>query len=127
MATLADLAPISETVAVRGAEVEVYPLSLATIGSLVFRFPALSSIFDGGDVVETLLSAGDEVVCAVIDAATGSPKGSAARLRLSAVEQGAIVLAAVEMTLPEQESELVGFLNRLAGLMGRAAQAAGRT
>ncbi len=128
MAKLADLAAISETIQVRGHDFDVQPLDLATIAALLARYPDLAAALgfvDGnaGDIVDAILSSGAGVINAIIDAALGEAPGTAAKARLTAVEQGNIVAAAIQLTLPDQEEELGNFMRRLAALFGKVGSA----
>ena len=52
MASLADLAPLSETVRVRGNDFIVNPLELATIAMLLAKYPAFAGI--GGSTASSV-------------------------------------------------------------------------
>jgi hypothetical protein len=124
MARLADLANLAETVRVRGVDFTVRPLDLATIATLLATYPAFAKALGEGDIVAAITASGSDVVNAVIDAALGEAPGSAARARLTAIEQGTIVAAAVELTLPVEEAELGNFMTRLGALLGRVGRVA---
>jgi len=124
VAKLADLDDLSETVQVRGADFTVRALDLATIAALLATYPAFAKALGDGDIVGAITASGADVINAVIDAALGETPGSAARARLTAVEQGTIVAAAVELTLPVEEAELGNFTRRLAALFGSVGNAA---
>jgi len=127
MSTLADLAPLYETVRIRDRELTVHPLELADIGRLAARFRGLSSAIEGGgDVVEAIASAGSEAQHAVIAAALRETEAAVAAAGLTATEQLAIVATAVELTLPNDEGELGNLLGRVARIINRVATASGR-
>ncbi len=121
MASLADLSPIQKTVKVRGIEVDVYPLRLTDIGTLIAKHSGLVKALSSGDIPSAIASVGPDAVCDVIDAATRVAPGTASTYNLTAVEEGNIVLATVEMTLPEDDSEMEKFMGDLLKLLSKIA------
>ena len=122
MLDLADFAPLHDTLTIRGKLVPVHPLSLAAIGRLIAKHRELATAFvEGGDLVSAILDAGDDVVRRVVDEATQVLGLGAC---LTASEQGRVVFASLDMTIPSDQEEMADFLARLTRLMERVAKAA---
>lgn len=131
--SLEDIAPLVDQVVVRGNKiVQVSALGLHQIGALIYKHQALKSLFDGDaetSLFDAIMSGGAQVVCDFVDSATGI---SGIGARLSGVEQGNIILACLNMTLPTDEKEMSDFLDQIAAfaplataLVGQAAKRVG--
>lgn len=73
MAGLRDIAPLRETVMIRGQELDIVGLNLATIGYLLERFPQIGAAVGKGEIsAASISSLGSDVVAAIIAAGTGA-------------------------------------------------------
>lgn len=140
IARLEDVATLSDQVRIRqGDYLLVNALELDQLGSLVFKHAALKEalseyqnpegeVADPKGLFHAILAGGGDLVRDLVDAATGIPGIGA---RLSAVEQGNVILACLNMTIPSDQEEVADFLDqvvvfaRQATLMVQAAKAKG--
>ncbi len=74
MASLLDIAPLTETVSVNGKDVDVFGVSAQGVVNLIARFPEARKMMAGREVdIEKLLAMGGEAVAALIAAGAGMP------------------------------------------------------
>lgn len=125
MTTLADLAkPQSRKVSLDGVDIDVFPLKLGDIASLLARHPVLIAGFAAGNadpkiITAAILKSGQTAVSDVIDAATRSPEGTAAEAGLTAFDEAEILVASIDATIPKDEARMGKFLAELDALMTR--------
>lgn len=107
--SLFDLVEQSKTVTLSGGSVEVYPLDLRKILTLIGKHSDIASSLQfspkeaRADVIrEAVISAGSDAVSSLIDAATKSESGAAEKAPLSAMDQLEIVEVVVDMSLPKE-------------------------
>jgi hypothetical protein len=128
MASLLDIAPLTETVSVGGVEVEVYGVSAAGVASLLARFPELRKMMSGMEVSpERLMEMGGEAVSAIIAAGCGSPSDRAAEeiaAKLSVDVQADFIAKILKLTLPNGLGPFVEKLTALGATLGADAAAA---
>jgi hypothetical protein len=120
MASLLDVAPISEKVKLPGGqEVDVTGVSAHGIAILFQRFPELRMLVTGQQVDRTqLIALAPQCLAAIIAAATGTPgneKAEAVGTSLPLETQLDIIEAAIRITMPKGvgpfADRLVAFLN----------------
>lgn len=104
------------TVEVGGHAVEISPVSLASLVRILRRYPAaVKVLFGGGDVAETLVGCGPEMIAALLAAATGHEGEPEVERRIADLPeewQADLLAEAVRLTLPD--GRLDAFLARLA-------------
>jgi hypothetical protein len=106
MVGLVDIAAATETVSIRGKDVDVVGVSVAGVAMLLARFPDLRRLFGGaGDVgVQELAGMGGDLVAAIIAAGTGRPGDEAtekAAAQLTIDEQLDLIVVILRVTLPK--------------------------
>lgn len=119
MSKLIDIAPqLGERVAVRGAEITVYGLSIQNIASLVLRFPQLAPVFSRqeGAAEKAIAEVGAEVIGALIAAGCreAGPEAEAVAAQLSFADQLALLKPILTQTMPRGP---VPFVQELLGLL----------
>lgn len=126
MAGLLDIAPLTETVVVRGQKLEVGELSGSAIVRLLARFPELRTLMSGRAVEpERLLAMGGDALDAVIAAACGSAGDAEAEKmagRLGAEAQAEILEVTLRLTMPNGPGPFAARLQKLAGSLGGGGQ-----
>jgi len=125
MASLLDIAPLTETVLVRGIDVPVTGVSAKGIAHIMARFPEIREMMVGREVtIERLMEIGGDAVGAIIAAGTGHP-GEPDHERMAAsllLEEQADLLAAIlRITLPNGAGPLVEKLTGMGSALGGAA------
>jgi hypothetical protein len=117
MAQLIDIAPLTETVRIRGAKIPVRGVTAQGIASLLFRFPELHKMWATGTWdTDQLLAMSDDVLAAVIAAGIdGDPDTESNARNLALDEKAELLGAIVRVTMPRGP---VPFMETLAGLMG---------
>lgn len=127
MATLLDIASVSEFVSVPGPkgktqDVEVFGVSAEGIAVLFNRFPEIRMLLTGKSLEkEKLAKMAPPAIAATIAAATGMPgdkKAEAVAARLPLESQMAILDAAVRLTMPGGMGPFVERLTSLAAMLG---------
>lgn len=119
MASLADLAPISDTVPVRDLKITVYPLRLSDIAVLLAKHQEIAGVIENGDILNAIMGAGPDAISDAVDLATREASGTASSAGLTLVEEGNILFSCIDMTIPEDEDELRDFQVALAALINR--------
>lgn len=125
MASLLDIAPLTESVTVRGEDIPVTGVSAKGIAHLMARFPEIREIMVGREVtIERMLEIGGDAVGAIIAAGIGRP-GEPDQERMAAnliLEEQADLLAAIlRITLPRGVGPLVEKLTAMGSALGGAA------
>lgn len=125
MAGLLDIAPLAETVAIRGTAVSVTGLSACDIAALMARFPVLAEAIGGRAVtVDRLVAMAPDAIADIIAAGTGAGGNDAAiaMARSLLPEEAADLLEAIiRVTLPRGVGPLVERLGALGASLGGAA------
>jgi hypothetical protein len=122
MASLLDIAPLTETVSVRGTDIPVTGVSAKGIAHIMARFPEVREMMVGREVsVDRLIELGGDAVGAIIAAGTGNP-GDPDHERIAAgllLEEQADLLAVIlRVTLPKGVGPLVEKLTAMGGALG---------
>jgi len=115
MPGLIDIAPLTETVEVRGAQATVCGVGVQAIAQLLFRFPDLRKSWGKGqfDLAE-ILGMSDEIVNAIIAGGVEElDEANASRLALD--EKAELLAAIIRVTMPRGP---VPFMETLTGVMG---------
>lgn len=117
MVGLLDLAPVADTVEIRGASYPVKGLSVAGIAQILARFPALKNLFaeQGADFAAIAAMSG-EAITAIIAAGLGhlgEPDYEAALANLTLDEQADIFAKILKLTMPNGVVPFVQTLERL--------------
>lgn len=102
MASLLDIAPARETIAIGGVSLELRGISVEMIVDLVRRFGNVLSLFDE-EAKDQIGERLQPVIGAVIAAANGElgqPEAEAAASRLSVGDQAAILAVVRRLTMP---------------------------
>jgi hypothetical protein len=123
MASFLDIAPLSETVTIRGLDFEVTGLELKHLALAIHRFPELRGLLPaaGGAAAparpdaDAIIGLGSEVCAALIAYAAGKEGEEAAIAKLVVGELFSLVDPILRLSFPEG---LTPFVNRLAGLIG---------
>lgn len=127
MASFLDIAPLAETVTVRGKDFEVRGLALEDLANTIYRFPQLrgllpAAVRPGAEEpaldVKSILGLGPEICAALIACATGKagdPAEEAAIAKLGIAELFAFIEAILRLSFP---GGLTPFVERLTALMG---------
>ncbi|RWF44297.1 MAG: hypothetical protein EOS65_02665 [Mesorhizobium sp.] len=127
MVGLLDIAPLTETVPVGGAQIEVFGVSAKGVVSLLARFPEVRMLMNGKEVgVDRLMQMGGDAIAAVIAAGVGLPGDEeqeqiAARLPIEA--QADLLAAIIKVTLPNGIGPFVEKLTALGAIVGSVAEA----
>lgn len=125
MVSLLDIAPSTETVSVRGADVAVTGISAQGFVSLLGRFPELQDLMAGKEVnASRLFEFGGNVVVAIIAAGTGfagDEKAEVVASGLTIDEQADLLAAILKVTLPKGIVPFAEKLNGLAVTLGAGA------
>lgn len=122
MAGLLDIAPLTESVSVRGAKIEVCGVSAKGIALLLGRFPELRMLMTGKEVgIDRLMEMGGDAVSAIIAAGIGFPgdldqEQAAGRLGVDA--QADLLAAILRLTLPNGIGPFVEKLTTLGAVLG---------
>lgn len=126
MAGLLDIAPLTETVTVRGTPVQITGVSAKGIALIMARFPEVQQMMVGREVsVARLLEIGGDAVAAVIAAGTGAPGNAEAEAVAGALlveEQAELLEAILRVTLPRGVGPLVEKLSAMAGSLSGGGQ-----
>lgn len=123
--SLADLAPATVNVTVRGVETPVRAIALGDLAGLLLRFPQVRALLSGGIAeVSSLFGLASDAVAAILAMALGhggDPEWEAALAMLPAEEQACVLEATVRLTAP---SGLGPFAERLTTLISSGVGAA---
>lgn len=120
MASLLDIVNLTETVKVRGVDLEVSGVSAGDLFRLITRFPEFKEMIGGnssGITPEKLVSLGSDVAATIIAMVTGSSgnlQAEAKAKQLSAGEQVEIVSVGFKLTFPRGIGPFVDQLTSLA-------------
>lgn len=120
MPGLLDIAPLTETVPVRGAKAIICGVPVKAIASLLARFPDLRKMWatDKWDA-EQLLGMSDEVIVALIDAGCSNiDEANAGNLALD--EKAEMLAAIIRVTMPRGPGPFMATLTALMGTVGGA-------
>lgn len=122
MTGLLDIAPLTETVEVRGQKIEVGELSGSAIVRLIARFPELRTLMTGRAIEPgRLLEIGGDALDAVIAAAcgySGDADAEKAAGRLGAETQAEILEVTLRLSMPNGVGPFAERLHKLAGSLG---------
>lgn len=114
---LKDIAPLTETVRVNGADLTVGAITAAGVASLIARFPEVEQMLDGKDVsAERLLALSGDLVAAIIAVACGYPGDREAEeiaARLSIDDQARIIEATIKLSMPRGVGPFIASLSAL--------------
>lgn len=115
MADLLSIAPLTETIEVRGAKVSVSGVTARGIADLLFRFPDLRKMWGTGQWdLAALLAMSDDILAAVIAAGCRQiDEENAGNLALD--EKAELLGAIVRVTMPRGPGP---FVEAVTGLMG---------
>lgn len=113
MAGLLNIAPLAETVDIRGSAATVTGVSVKGIADLIFRFPDLRKAWGAGKFdAAVLLEMSDDIVNAVIAASVEElDEANAANLALD--EKAEIIGAAIRVTMPRGPVPFMAALTKL--------------
>ncbi|HAU28983.1 MAG TPA: hypothetical protein DCW68_02595 [Rhodospirillaceae bacterium] len=126
-AKLSDLVPLEGCVKIRGRDFTVRPLSLGAIASLAIRFPGLRCLLSGGDIAGAVVREGEAALVAVIAAVLSEDEAAVASAGLTAHEQVLVLTRALELTLPEDPSEMGEAMAQALALVMRIVSAPGQS
>lgn len=121
MPDLLSIAPLAETVPVRGQDVVVHGVDVHSIAGLLSRFPDLRKMWATGqwDYAQ-LLGMSDEMLSAVIAAGVDVlDEANAANLALD--EKAELLTSILRMTMPRGPGPFVATLTALMGTVGGGA------
>lgn len=130
MPGLVDIAPLHETVDIRGTPIKVIGVSAEGIAMLLFRFPELRKALGGGNLdidVNGILSMGQDIVAAVITAGVDKEGASredveaSVKMNMVLEEQVRLIAAILRVTLPNGVGPFVESLEELSGVVEAAA------
>lgn len=109
------IAPLSESVDIRGAAVPVGGLSAQAIAGLLYRFPEIMKMWGSKKWdAATLLSLSDQVVAAIV--ASACPRiDEANAMHLSLDEKAELIGAVLRLTMPRGIGPFMETLTRIAG------------
>lgn len=117
LGTLRDIAPVSQTIDVRGTEVVVQGIPMRAITGLMARFPALAKAINEQKVsIDLIFEAGPEAVAAVIAAGCGKrddKETEEAADNLAIGDQLILIAGILEATLPDGISPFIERLSKL--------------
>ncbi|MDX8513525.1 phage pre-tape measure protein [Mesorhizobium captivum] len=121
MPDLLSIAPLTESVPVRGAKAIIRGVDIEEIIGLISRFPKIRKMWATGQWdVEQLLGMSREAVAAVI--AAGCSNIDEANARNLALDEKAEILAAIiRVTMPRGPGPFMATLTALMGTVGGAA------
>ena len=125
MSGLLSIAPLTETVTVRGTAISVPGVSLRGVAALLVRFPELRMLVTGNaDKINTddLFAKAPEAVAAVIAAGTGNPGDAdheAVADSLPIEAQADLITAILRVTLPNGLGALVEKLSAMGALISQ--------
>lgn len=129
MVGLLDLAPVADTISIRGAEIPVYGLTLADIRDVMAVFPDVATLFTGGSTAGALLKSAPEAVLVMLAAGTRASEAERPVLAtLYAGEQIAMLNKILKLTTPDGIGPFVELVQSLAAVQdqGRAPAATGK-
>lgn len=121
MPDLLSIAPLTETIEVRGAEAVIRGVTVKAIAGLLGRFPDLRKMWATGQWnAEQVLGMSDEVIGAVIAAGcVNLDEENAGNLALD--EKAELLAAIVRVTMPRGPGPFMATLTALMGTVGGAA------
>lgn len=121
MPDLLSIAPLTETVEVRGAEAVIRGVPVKAIAGLIARFPDLRKMWATGKFdAEPLLGMSDEVIGAVIAAGCANiDEENAGNLALD--EKAEFLAAIIRVTMPRGPGPFMATLTALLGTVGGGA------
>jgi hypothetical protein len=130
MAGLLDIAPLTESVSVGGASVEVFGVSAKGVAVLLSRFPELREMMTGREVAPArLMEMGGEAVAAIIAAGCGEPGSEYHEIaagRLSVDVQADFLAKILKLTFPNGIGSFVGKLTALGEVVSEGADQSAR-
>ena len=117
MASLLNIAPLTESVEVRGAQIPVRGVTAQGIAQLLFRFPELRKMWSTGKWdTDQLLAMSDDILAAVIAAGIDDDPDTEASARNLALDEKAELLGAViRVTMPRGPAPFMESLTKLMG------------
>jgi hypothetical protein len=117
MIGLLDIAPVAETVSIRGKDVSVNGLSLTDIRDLLVAFPSAASLFANGVNAGTLMASAPDLVASAICLAIGL-EGKAEELqavkKLPAGDQVKLLNVVIRLSAPDGIGPFVELIANLA-------------
>ncbi|TPN53987.1 hypothetical protein [Mesorhizobium sp. B1-1-7] len=121
MPDLLSIAPLTETVPVRGVAAVVRGVAVQSIADLLARFPDLRKMWASGQWdYAKLLGMTDEILAAVVSAGVeGLDEANAANLALD--EKAELLAAILRVTMPRGPAPFAASLTALMGTVGGAA------
>ena len=121
MPDLLSIAPLTDTVSVRGAKAIVCGVDVGEIVKLLTRFPKLRKMWATGQWdVEQLLAMSGEAIAAVIAAGCSNLDEANAK-NLALDEKAELIAAIVRVTMPRGPGPFMATLTALLGTVGGAA------
>jgi hypothetical protein len=121
MAGLLDIAPLTETVEIRGQAIEVSGVSARGLAYLIRGHESLRKLMSGVQVgVEEILTAAPDAVCSIIAAGLGKlgdPDTEAAVDRLDLDAQLDLLSAILKLTMPRGVGPFVARMQALGNLV----------
>jgi len=125
MVGLLDIAPLTESVSVGGASVEVFGVSAKGVAVLLSRFPELREMMTGREVAPArLMEMGGDAVAAIIAAGIGFPGDEAQEVaagRLNVETQADLLASILKLTFPNGIGSFVGKLTALGEVVSEGA------
>jgi len=126
MPSFIDIAPLKETVTLRGSEFEVHGIGIGALADVIYRFPALGDLLPKAVApgatpapidVKAIIDLGPQIVAALIAGATGKEGDAAeeeALARLAIGEQVEFIEAIIRLSFP---GGLLPFVERITRLL----------
>jgi hypothetical protein len=125
MPGLLDIAPVHETIEIRGQPVTVSGITLKGVASLLSRFPDLGALFGGQQLAsDKLAELGSDIIAALIAAGCGAPEDpdvEAVAVSLSLGEQVELLNAVIRVTMPRGVGPFVEQIKSLGNLVSSQA------
>lgn len=119
MSSLSSILPLTETVVVRGLDIEVPGCSVKELGRALFRFPQLATVFQDAHMAKigsAILDAGDDVANVIIAAGlrvSGNQDEEAGIANLALGEKATLIAAILRVSLPDGPRPLLDLLAAL--------------
>ena len=134
MPSLMELAPLRETVDIRGIKIDVFGISAKNIAQILFRFPEIRKMLiridPGSDVIGQLISRVPELLGLLVACGCGADLDNPASDKIIAQadlltlgEQWAIIEKVIPLTFPQGVNR---FMAGVQGLLAQADDARGR-
>lgn len=127
--SLKDIAPISESVIIRGDKIAVKGITNEGISVIWRRFPVVTELLSGTATIDTIAVKAPEAIAAIIAAGCGFPgdeEAEAIAANLTVDESTALLSSILAMTWPRGFGPFVESLTRLGLLVQQPASSNGK-